>query len=103
MILYDFQYLVGTYSDFCFTFFRTSLDKLEKISQTDIACVWSTQKKETQEKYKAVPIDEMPCFKNKTEDIVIDDNVLRTIRSNMLSALPFSAAALHKSVLIEKQ
>lgn len=73
------------------------MGKLERISQTDIACVWSAQKKDTQEKYKAVPINQMPCFESKTEEAAsVDANVLASIRQNLISALPSSAVALHK-------
>lgn len=93
-ILYNFQ--LELIQLFVFYFFRTSLDKLEKISQTDIACVWSTQKKEAQEKYKAVPLYEMPCFEDKTEEVLVDANISKKIYSNLLSAMPVSSAALHK-------
>ncbi|KAK4882212.1 hypothetical protein RN001_005531 [Aquatica leii] len=38
------------------------LNKIETVSQTEIKCVWSQQKSSTREKYKPVPICEMPCF-----------------------------------------
>lgn len=44
---------------FCF---RDDLNKIETVSQTEIKCVWSQQKSSTREKYKPVPICEMPCF-----------------------------------------
>lgn len=38
---------------------------LETLSQTDIKCSWAEQKISTNERYKPVPIKEMPCFKDK--------------------------------------
>nr|CAI5838982.1 unnamed protein product [Callosobruchus analis] len=42
---------------------RTNLLELEDISKTQLACAWSGRKGIVQDKYKAVPVPEMPCIK----------------------------------------
>lgn len=79
------------------------MDKLEKISQTDIACAWSQQKANTQQKYKAVSIKEMPCFKqcSTSSNLNIDNALVEQIKYNLIEALPHSALTLHKYVFIK--
>ncbi|XP_050497488.1 uncharacterized protein LOC126892001 [Diabrotica virgifera virgifera] len=73
---------------------RVNLEELEVISQTDVKCVWSTQKHVTQEKYKPVPIKDMPCFKNKIEQcrLELDTNKLHNF---FMGQLPQSALSKH--------
>uniref|UniRef100_A0A6P7H3Y7 Uncharacterized protein LOC114344070 isoform X1 n=1 Tax=Diabrotica virgifera virgifera TaxID=50390 RepID=A0A6P7H3Y7_DIAVI len=44
---------------------REDIESLEEISQTDIKCVWSNEKKNTKAKYKPVSVEEMPCYEQK--------------------------------------
>lgn len=50
----------------------------EIISQTDLKCAWAAQKNVTKEKYRDVPIKEMPCFKDKVKEcqLQINDNTI---------------------------
>ncbi|KAK5650052.1 hypothetical protein RI129_001081 [Pyrocoelia pectoralis] len=77
---------------------RTSLNKLEAISQTDIACAWSKKKDETKEKYQAIPVAEMECLKknNNCKSYDVSETTLREIQTNFITALPSSALSLHK-------
>lgn len=69
------------------------MDELEEISQTDIKCVWSTQKGMTADKYKAVPIGEMPCFKGKVDSDNDEDDIEML---NFLSTnVPNNAVKIH--------
>ncbi|XP_045460370.1 uncharacterized protein LOC123670845 [Harmonia axyridis] len=76
---------------FCF---RENLEDLEIISQTEMKCVWSAQKHLTNEKYKAVPIKDMPCFQNKIEqcELEVDDDKMYNF---FISQLPESAISKH--------
>ncbi|XP_030758055.1 uncharacterized protein LOC115883786 [Sitophilus oryzae] len=60
-----------------------------------IKCVWSTQKVVTKERYKPVPIEEMPCFidKVKHSNIVTNDE---KIRSFFCQNLPSSTISVHR-------
>lgn len=51
--------------------FREDVESLETISPTDIKCVWSIQKVITNDKYKPLPINEMPK-KNKESAVTVD-------------------------------
>lgn len=83
---------------FIFILFREDIETLEEISPTDIKCVWSTQKVVTKERYKPVPIDEMPCFTDKVKrsNIETDDDGIRTF---FCQNLPNSAISKHRFVL----
>ncbi|KAF5279718.1 hypothetical protein FQR65_LT15279 [Abscondita terminalis] len=50
---------------------RTPINQLESISQTDLECTWATEKQNTKETYKPIPISEMPCFKERKDDTII--------------------------------
>lgn len=68
------------------------------MSQTDLKCVWSTQKNVTQEKYKAVPIDEMPCLKMKIVEpaLKVDEKAMAEF---FMRKLPDAATTKHRLVL----
>lgn len=48
-----------------FLAFRVSLNSLERLSATDVKCVWSQKKTVFGQKYKPLPILETECFKSK--------------------------------------
>ncbi|KAK4871471.1 hypothetical protein RN001_015595 [Aquatica leii] len=75
---------------------RTTLDKLEPLSQTDISCAWSTQKSMTQQKYQPVPIAEMECIK-KIVAYDVNNDIFTKIYDNLITSLPNSALSLHKT------
>lgn len=76
---------------------REDIKSLENISQTQLKCAWSTQKLITREKYKPVPVKEMPCLANKVPSCNIEINnseVLNFFCAN----LPQSAISKHRYV-----
>lgn len=79
------------YLTYCF---RDNLHAIETISQTDIKCVWSQQKHTTREKYKAVPVLDMPCLNNYTPtSYQVDVGMLRELYGN---ELPTGARKKHR-------
>ncbi|KAJ8909641.1 hypothetical protein NQ315_015333 [Exocentrus adspersus] len=73
-----------------------NLEEFEEISQTDLKCVWSTQKSVTQEKYSAVSINQIPCFKDQVKQSLrgIGEEDLYNF---FIEKLPESALALNIS------
>lgn len=77
-----------------FLFSREDLREIEVISQTDLKCVWSTQKNVTKQKYEAVPVNEMPCLKDKITNcnVPADDDKLFNF---FVNKLPSAAITKH--------
>lgn len=91
-IEYTYIFFLFLLLSFCF---RISIGDLEIVSQTDLKCVWSTKKCVTQEKYAAVPLNDMPCFKNKISpcELEVDNDRLFDF---FTTNLPKSAISKHK-------
>lgn len=52
--------------------FRENLAELEAISKTQLTCAWPNQKSSVQDKYKAVPVKDMPCIVAKANNRKMD-------------------------------
>nr|CAI5842319.1 unnamed protein product [Callosobruchus analis] len=74
---------------------REDVETLAPISQTDKKCVWATQRNLTKEKYRPVPVAEMPCFSGKIlkSNITVDSN---SVLDYFCRKLPNSAIAMHR-------
>lgn len=81
--------------------FRENLAELEAISKTQLTCAWSNQKSSVQDKYKAVPVKDMPCIVAKANNRKMDlsdDSVCSetSILEYFIKKLPNSTIAKHK-------
>nr|CAI5831074.1 unnamed protein product [Callosobruchus analis] len=76
---------------------RTNLLELEDISKTQLACAWSGRKGIVQDKYKAVPVPEMPCIKAAVPgpNIFLNPNGQKSMFEFFIKNLSDSAIAKH--------
>ncbi|KAG5863459.1 hypothetical protein JTB14_026643 [Gonioctena quinquepunctata] len=74
---------------------RSDLQELELICQTDLKCVGNRQKHTTREKYRAVPIKDMPCFTKKVEEHVNISFDEKEMLNLFIAKLPNSAISKH--------
>ncbi|XP_018577904.1 uncharacterized protein LOC108916182 [Anoplophora glabripennis] len=68
---------------------------METVSQTDIKCMWASQKHDTKEKYRAVPIQDMACLSNKVvyRESIDTENILK----RFIEQIPSSSLAKHNA------
>lgn len=84
-----FLYIIFTY------FIRENLLQFEKISSTDIKCVWSTRKEMAVQNYKPRPLVETDCI--KAHDIKLPTTISKEdIFKTLIGAIPNSALAKHR-------
>nr|CAI5865889.1 unnamed protein product [Callosobruchus analis] len=76
---------------------KTNLLELEDISKTQLACAWSGRKGIVQDKYKAVPVPEMPCIKAAVPgpNIFLNPNGQKSMFEFFIKNLSDSAIAKH--------
>ncbi|XP_030758002.1 uncharacterized protein LOC115883733 [Sitophilus oryzae] len=75
---------------------RQNLFELEDISQTQLACAWSGRKGFVHNKYKAIPVLEMPCIRSKVGlDVSSDLQKQKCIFEFFIKNLPNCAIAKH--------
>ncbi|XP_072400302.1 uncharacterized protein [Diabrotica undecimpunctata] len=78
---------------------REDVELMEKISQTQMQCSWISHKQIAEDKYKPMPVSEMPCFKDmpyfkdRSTRLPVDEVAIRNF---FCDNLPLSAIAKHR-------